>query len=335
MSNGHFSVTLSVVTKFQQRCFECTGSTQGARHWVLVASPSLDHGSGNINFGNKKRQHDFWEPVSVVRLDEPASEASVKGMKGHVFQVMLNDLVSMATAPCSDNEGTDGGTDDDVMPRQSSSSSTGSSGDDEASGSGTSDYDDGPGDSHGQHKHQKRFSDDGEAEGMPGLGLGLGDVMGHARLAAASGPQTCTVHFAEWEVHTRGIASKLLAGMGYVSGNGLGASGSGISAPLEVTMLPSRRGLGGAEDLSKHGNGTKKKRKRKSRKQREAAERLAEKEGHRDEVHRQEMRGGAPGLFAFINNQLGEQSEAAAKMKPLEQSMLKDAPQDALLGGMP
>ncbi len=52
--------------------------------------------------------------------------------------------------------------------------------------------------------------------------------------AAAAGPQTDTAHFAGWEGTTRGIGSKLLAGMGYVKGLGLGRSRLGMANPLAV-----------------------------------------------------------------------------------------------------
>jgi hypothetical protein len=67
--------------------------------------------------------------------------------------------------------------------------------------------------------------DDEDEEGEDHhVGLGI-DVFGHARLAAEAGPQTDTVHFADWEAHNRGIASKLLARMGFVKGSGLGRLG--------------------------------------------------------------------------------------------------------------
>lgn len=52
--------------------------------------------------------------------------------------------------------------------------------------------------------------------------------------AAEAGPQRDTVHFASWEVHTRGVGSKLMAAMGYVDGKGLGAQKQGSTAPVKV-----------------------------------------------------------------------------------------------------
>jgi hypothetical protein len=51
------------------------------------------------------------------------------------------------------------------------------------------------------------------------------------RLAVAAGITTGYAHFADFESHSRGIASKLLARMGYVKGQGLGRQG-GLLAPI-------------------------------------------------------------------------------------------------------
>ena len=74
-------------------------------------------------------------------------------------------------------------------------------------------------------------------------GLILNVACGHAIIptgiaaaqAAAAGPQTDTAHFAQWEAATRGIGSKLLAGMGYVKGTGLGQHQRGMANPLAVS----------------------------------------------------------------------------------------------------
>jgi len=42
--------------------------------------------------------------------------------------------------------------------------------------------------------------------------------------------------FADFEAHTRGIGSKLLASMGYVAGTGLGRDRQGISAALQIQV---------------------------------------------------------------------------------------------------
>ena len=93
-------------------------------------------------------------------------------------------------------------------------------------------------------------------------------------------------------------------------------SGTGCSAPLEVQLLPQRRGLGGAGSEASCGGiklaagGVKKKRRggERSRRKKQAAVAREGKEAARDEETRTETQQGpgAAGMFSFINSQLGE-----------------------------
>nr|XP_054770024.1 zinc finger CCCH-type with G patch domain-containing protein-like [Lytechinus pictus] len=47
----------------------------------------------------------------------------------------------------------------------------------------------------------------------------------------------------EWETHTRGIASKLMAMMGYEIGKGLGKNGEGRTEPVEAVIVPAGKSL--------------------------------------------------------------------------------------------
>ena len=53
--------------------------------------------------------------------------------------------------------------------------------------------------------------------------------------------------FGQWEKHTKGIGSKLMAKMGYVHGTGLGKEGEGRTEPVEAMVFPPGRSLGNSK----------------------------------------------------------------------------------------
>lgn len=54
---------------------------------------------------------------------------------------------------------------------------------------------------------------------------------------------TCSSAFAGWEVHTRGIGSRLLTKMGYEFGKGLGRHADGRVEPIHAVVLPRGKSL--------------------------------------------------------------------------------------------
>ncbi|XP_073124602.1 zinc finger CCCH domain-containing protein 18 isoform X2 [Henckelia pumila] len=139
---------------------------------------------------------------------------------------------------------------------------------------------------------EKSDSSDYEQDAAEGLGFLEGTI-------SKRGVQTETVIFAEWENHTRGIASKMMANMGYREGMGLGTSGQGMLNPISARVLPPKQSLDHAlKSLQnqEHNETRGKKRSRGGKRKRDkklaAAVKAAEEEEESKDV------------FSFINSQL-------------------------------
>lgn len=76
-----------------------------------------------------------------------------------------------------------------------------------------------------------------DVQGTPGLGM-------VERTTVTSKSTSRSIGIGQFEAHTKGFGSRMMAKMGYTEGSGLGKDSQGIAQPLQAIKRPKSLGLG-------------------------------------------------------------------------------------------
>ncbi|XP_012284436.1 zinc finger CCCH-type with G patch domain-containing protein isoform X2 [Orussus abietinus] len=115
----------------------------------------------------------------------------------------------------------------------------------------------------------------------------------------------------KWEQYTRGMGSKLMAQMGYISGTGLGRRADGRIIPVEATVLPAGKSLDHCMELRENAGGdedlfsVQRRMQKEQRKLEQKQEKLYQKEKQREKNN----------VFNIINAALGEDKNKPSSSK--------------------
>ncbi|XP_066597078.1 zinc finger CCCH-type with G patch domain-containing protein isoform X2 [Prorops nasuta] len=106
----------------------------------------------------------------------------------------------------------------------------------------------------------------------------------------------------DWEKHTRGMGSKLMARMGYIAGTGLGKRADGRIEPVEVSVMPVGKSLDHCMELRELSGDSKDifSMEKRIRKQQQQIEKQAERQYHREKERQKHN------VFNFLNSTLGD-----------------------------
>ncbi|KAI3435825.1 hypothetical protein D9Q98_001883 [Chlorella vulgaris] len=245
-----------------------------------------------------KPRGSLWVPAEVLDADvagQQVAAITLADKRRHVLPLTAVVLRAHVPSPHDCGDSSDEGGSGSSRGCGAFISDGGSSSRDEGEDSGGS----------GSDEEQE----EGEEEGEEG-----GSLWGMVQQQAAAGAQTETNLFFESEAHSRGIGSKLLAGMGFRGqGHGLGRQQQGMQQALQATRLKRGAGLGVDGGSGIREGKAKRKRSGKQRRRDKATQAgLEQRQAKRQAQQELERQTGSQGLFAVLNSIIGDSSGAQA-----------------------